>query len=119
MKAAFRDCVAQEIDSALLLSAALTVAAPVSSAVSLGQNLFKIRVARPGGGKSGGSRVILAYRGGAGRIFILYVFAKNEKGNIGKADKEALERTGRGLISASDEAVEKMILAGGLRELAA
>ena len=44
----------------------------------LGGGLFKKRVARPGGGKSGGYRVIVAYRQPrTERVLFTYAFAKN------------------------------------------
>jgi len=43
--------------------------------------LFKKRVARPGGGKSGGYRTVLSARIGARYVF-LHGFAKSEKANI-------------------------------------
>lgn len=47
----------------------------------LGGGLIKQRVARPGQGRSGGYRMLVAYREGARAVF-LYVFAKNERENI-------------------------------------
>ncbi len=47
----------------------------------LGGGLFKQRVARPGQGKSGGYRTVIAYRRGE-RAVILLGFAKSERGNI-------------------------------------
>ena len=44
----------------------------------LGGGLFKKRVARPGGGKSGGYRMIVACRApGTERVLFVYAFAKN------------------------------------------
>lgn len=45
---------------------------------ALGGNLIKQRVARDGGGKSGGFRTIIAFRAKERSIF-LYGFAKNER----------------------------------------
>ena len=47
---------------------------------SLGGGVRKMRVARSGGGKSGGARVVFAYWGEDIPVFLLTVFAKNEKG---------------------------------------
>jgi hypothetical protein len=47
----------------------------------LGNGLIKQRVARPGKGKSGGYRTLIAYRRGDRAIF-LFGFAKSEKENI-------------------------------------
>ena len=47
----------------------------------LGSNLFKKRVARPGQGKSGGFRTIVA-TSMEGRWFFLLGFAKSERDNL-------------------------------------
>lgn len=47
----------------------------------LGGGLIKQRVARPGQGRSGGFRMIVAYRT-EDLAFFLYGFAKNERDNI-------------------------------------
>ena len=58
--------------------------------VALGGGLRKVRVARPGGGKSGGYRVLHFYRQDEIPIFLLTVFAKNERANISKAERAEL-----------------------------
>lgn len=50
----------------------------------------KLRVARPGKGKSGGYRVITYFGGAAVPVFLLTVFGKNEKANLSKAERNAL-----------------------------
>lgn len=47
----------------------------------LGGGLIKQRVAREGKGRSGGYRMMVAYRA-QGRAVFLYAFAKNERDNI-------------------------------------
>src|SRR6266581_4838241 len=47
----------------------------------LGGDLVKQRVARAGGGRSGGFRTLIAYQGTKRSVF-LYGFAKNERDNI-------------------------------------
>ena len=55
----------------------------------LGSGLVKKRVARPGQGKSGGYRTLVAtYR--ASRWVFEFGFAKKERGNIVKDEEEAL-----------------------------
>ncbi len=49
--------------------------------VDLGGALYKKRVARPGGGKSGGYRSLLSARIGSRYVF-LHGFSKSDKGNI-------------------------------------
>lgn len=58
--------------------------------VSLGGGLRKVRLARQGSGKSGGYRVLYFYHTTDLPIFLLTVFAKNEKANISRAEKTSL-----------------------------
>ena len=58
--------------------------------VSLGGGLWKMRVARMGGGKSGGYRVLHFYRADDMPLFLLSAFAKNEQANISAAEKKEL-----------------------------
>ena len=58
--------------------------------VPLGGGLRKIRVARKGGGKSGGYRVLYFYRAPLMPLFLLSVFAKNEKANISRVERAEL-----------------------------
>jgi len=50
----------------------------------------KLRVARPGKGKSGGYRVITYFAGDKAPAFLLTVFGKNEKVSLSKAERNAL-----------------------------
>ncbi len=58
--------------------------------ISLGGGLRKVRVARQGSGKSGGYRVLHFYRSSDMPLFLLTVFAKNEKTNISPSEKNDL-----------------------------
>jgi hypothetical protein len=79
----------------------------------LGGFLIKKRVPRPGGGKSGGYRTIMAHRQGE-RLFLLYGFAKNERDNITRAERAALLEAGNAYMKLTDteldSAVEKKVL---------
>ena len=57
----------------------------------LGSGVIKQRVARPGKGRSGRNRTLIAYRTEARAIF-LYGFAKNAKANVTTAELAALRR---------------------------
>ena len=60
----------------------------------LGGSVVKKRVARTGGGKRAGLRVIVAYRSGASsRVFFLHGYAKNAKADITAREKLALQTT--------------------------
>jgi hypothetical protein len=50
----------------------------------------KVRVAGKGRGKSGGYRVITFFSGFETPVFLLTVFAKNERANLTKAERNAL-----------------------------
>jgi hypothetical protein len=52
----------------------------------------KLRVKKPGSGKSGGYRVITYYGGDALPVFLLTVFGKTEKASLTKAERNALAK---------------------------
>jgi hypothetical protein len=58
--------------------------------ISLGGGLRKVRIPRPGGGKSGGYRTIHVFGGMHMPLFLLTVFAKNEKDNLSRAEQADL-----------------------------
>ncbi len=51
----------------------------------------KVRFARPGGGKSGGYRIITFYSGVDIPVFLLSMFAKNEKTDLTPKERNALK----------------------------
>lgn len=75
----------------------------------LGGYLFKQRIARRDGGKSGGYRTILGFRkSDSSRIFFLYGFPKNVRANITSRERAALSANAAALIEASDEQIEAL-----------
>lgn len=82
----------------------------------LGGFLYKKRVARPGGGKSGGYRTLLSARMG-GRYVFLHGFPKSDKANITQDEKKALQFAGKVLLELSAEALSKALQAGVLLEV--
>jgi hypothetical protein len=56
----------------------------------LGSNLFKVRIARPGRGKSKGWRVLVAYVADDEPVYLMAVFSKGDKANLTKKEVEAL-----------------------------
>jgi hypothetical protein len=52
----------------------------------------KIRWAVPGKGKRGGARTIYYYHNESIPLFILDIYAKNEKSDLSEADKRSLKR---------------------------
>ncbi len=73
-----------------LIEAASAVAAGQSDA-DLGGGVFKRRVVRSGGGKSGGYRTTILFKVG-GHGFFAHGFAKNEKANISAKELKALKQ---------------------------
>jgi hypothetical protein len=78
----------------------------------LGGGLIKQRVARQGQGRSGGYRVIIAYRA-ANKAFFLHGFAKSDQENIGEDELSALRKFGRRLLTADVETLKD----GSLKEV--
>lgn len=66
------------------------LAANPEAGISLGGGLRKVRIRRRGGGKSGGYRVLHFFRSPVMPLFLLTVFAKNEKANITRAEQADL-----------------------------
>lgn len=74
------------------------VAAHPESGTALGGGLYKLRVARPGAGKSGGFRTIYLFIGDNVPIFLLSVFAKNQMGDLAPKEKARLIEFGKSLV---------------------
>src|ERR1035438_10178138 len=82
----------------------------------LGGGLIKQRVARRGQGRSGGYRVIVAYRAKARAIF-LFGFAKNERENISPDELLFLRALAENWLAAGATQIRKEIEAGNLQEI--
>jgi len=82
----------------------------------LGGGLFKKRIARPGQGKSGGFRTLVATNKGNRWIF-LFGFSKNERSNIDQAEEEALKKLAAHLLSLTAQALGEAQRAGELMEV--
>jgi hypothetical protein len=83
---------------------------------ALGGGLIKQRVARPGSGRSGGYRVVIALRTKERAIFI-HGFAKNDQANVGTKELEVLQDIARAFLSASFEMLENGVSDGKLYEI--
>jgi hypothetical protein len=59
----------------------------------------KLRFARSGMGKRGGARVIYLYGGEDLPIFLITVYAKSEKGNLSKAEQNALAKMAKSFFA--------------------
>jgi hypothetical protein len=103
-------------DSALLRVADEVLAGQVEA--DLGGCLFKKRLAREGGGKRSGYRVLIGYKKpNSDRLVFLYAFAKNARASISDKEKEALSLVAEAFISASDAEVNLLLEAGSVTEV--
>jgi hypothetical protein len=82
----------------------------------LGGGLIKQRVARQGQGRSGGYRMIVAYRV-SNRAVFLYGFAKNDRDNISADELQSLRTIGANWLAAGDNTLEQAEAYGILKEI--
>lgn len=82
----------------------------------LGGGLLKKRIARPGQGKSGGFRTLVATNKG-GRWMFVYGFPKSDRSNIDKDEEEALKKLAAHLMSLTAQALGDAQRAGELIEV--
>jgi len=82
----------------------------------LGGGLVKQRVARAGQGRSGGYRMLIAYRAGTRAVF-LYGFAKHERENIDPDQLLTLREIGASWLAADARRIERAIDEDALREV--
>jgi hypothetical protein len=74
----------------------------------LGGNVIKQRVARSGGGKSGGFRTLILFRMGI-LAFFVHGFAKNEQDNIDDDDLVALRKLATTMLAYNDAALGRAL----------
>ncbi|MCA6224153.1 MAG: type II toxin-antitoxin system RelE/ParE family toxin [Phenylobacterium sp.] len=104
-----------DLKSADLLDAAQAVASGQWDA-DLGGGVFKQRIARDGGGKSGGFRTIILFKVG-GHSFFVHGFAKNEKANITPKELKALKALAATFLTLDLSALETAKSAGEIAEV--
>ena len=83
---------------------------------NLGGSLFKKRIARPGEGKRGGFRTIVATNLKS-RWFFVYGFAKNERDNIDEDEEAALKELAGKLLTMPPQALAKALEANEVTEV--
>ena len=82
----------------------------------LGGGLVKQRLPRPGQGKSGGYRTVIAIKRGDRAVF-LYGFAKNERSNIDADELEEFRRLARGYLGLTVQQIATLIAENELMEV--
>jgi hypothetical protein len=84
--------------------------------VDLGGGVFKVRLARPGAGKSGGYRIILFFRSGE-RTFFRYGFAKSARDNIDEKELRNHKQAARFLLALNDKQLDALVKTGQYTEI--
>jgi hypothetical protein len=82
----------------------------------LGGGIIKQRVARAGQGRSGGYRMLIAYRIRHRAVF-LYGFAKNERENIEPAELLTLQEIGATWLAADAAQIARAVKEAALQEV--
>ena len=82
----------------------------------LGGGLIKQRVPRVGQGRSGGYRMLIAYRPGERAVF-LYGFAKNERENIKDDELASFKDIAAGFLKTDPEHLQAALQEGVLQEV--
>ena len=82
----------------------------------LGNGLIKQRVARAGQGKSGGYRMLVAYKEQDRAVF-LYGFAKSEREDIAPDELLSLREIAAGWLAAADDLLAQAIEMDELQEV--
>lgn len=82
----------------------------------LGGGIIKQRVARAGQGRSGGYRMLIAYRAGNRAVF-LYGFAKRERENIDPDELLTLREIGAAWLTADTRRIARAIEEDALQEV--
>ncbi len=82
----------------------------------LGYGLIKQRVARPGQGRSGGYRTIVAYMVNKRAVFI-HGFAKSHRENITQDQLQALRKVAANWLALESPKMQEAIQDGALQEI--
>ena len=83
---------------------------------NLGGDVYKVRIARQGEGKSGGYRVIVYFRNEF-RTFFSYGFSKNDRGNISSKELKRFKEDAKSRLSYTDEQIRELVQNGTLIEI--
>ncbi len=78
------------------------------STVNLGSNLYKVRIAKPSRGKSGGYRSLIVYRQGNRSVYI-YGFDKNEKDNLSDNELKDFRELSRTLSKITIKEIDRVV----------
>jgi hypothetical protein len=82
----------------------------------LGGGVIKQRVARPGQGRSGGFRVLIAYRAKVRSVF-MFGFAKSARGNVDDDELTTAQEIAKVWLDADGKAIAKALAEGIIQEI--
>ena len=82
----------------------------------LGGGVVKQRVARPGQGRSGGFRVLIAYRAKTRSVF-LFGFAKSARGNVEDDELVTAREIAKAWLEADGKALTRALAEGVIQEV--
>jgi hypothetical protein len=82
----------------------------------LGGGVIKQRIARSGQGRSGGFRVLLAYRATTRSVF-LFGFAKSARGNVDEDELATAQEIARVWLEADGKTLAKALAEGVIQEV--
>ncbi len=78
------------------------------STVNLGSNLYKVRIAKPNRGKSGGYRTLIVYIQGSRSVYV-YGFDKNEKDNLSENELKDFRELSKTLSKITIREIDKVV----------
>ena len=84
--------------------------------VDYGGDVYKMRIARPGEGKSGGYRVVVFFRS-EDRTFFVYGFSKSDRANIDQKEKSDYKELAKKYLNLSDEMIDRAVKSGKFIEI--
>lgn len=82
----------------------------------LGGGVYKERLGRIHGGKSGGFRLLVCFRHGD-KAFFTYGFPKSERANINAHEEEDLKKLSDILLALTDDELTRKVEAGAFEEI--
>jgi hypothetical protein len=83
---------------------------------NLGGWVYKVRLARPGEGKSGGYRVIVFFKSGE-RTFYVYGFAKSSRDNLDQKEVKHYKELAKDYLALPDEMIKNALQSGKFVEI--
>ena len=83
---------------------------------NLGSDVYKVRLARPGEGKSSGYRVIVFFRK-RDKTFFYYAYPKSARANINEKELNNFKRVSKAYFAMTDDKITEALEAGELIEI--